>query len=83
MTLALFRSTKDPGIYGFSADATGSNLPDESGPWCRCSDAVLTDGGMLAGLANSEVLAGVVERKGFYLARLFPPAPPFPLEGDS
>jgi hypothetical protein len=33
MRITLFRSTKEPDVFGFTADPTGGNLPDEFGPW--------------------------------------------------
>jgi hypothetical protein len=33
MTITLFRSTKEPDVFGFTVDPTGSNLPAQLGPW--------------------------------------------------
>jgi hypothetical protein len=33
MLVYAFESTQNPKVYGFTADATGANLPDQQGPW--------------------------------------------------
>jgi hypothetical protein len=33
MKLTLFRSTKEPDMFGFTADPTGNNRPGQFGPW--------------------------------------------------
>ena len=33
MLVYVFNSTQNPKVYGFTADATGVNLPGEDGPW--------------------------------------------------
>jgi hypothetical protein len=76
MGLSLFRSTTNPGIYCLTADATADNLPFEFSPWRRCSDAVLNDGGILAGLASSHAVSAVVARDGYYLSPALPVLPP-------
>jgi hypothetical protein len=81
MPLALFHSTKDSGVYAVTADPTGGNLPEEAGPWRQCTDAILTDGGMLADLVTSDAVGEVVASKGWYLARVSPTNPPSPPGG--
>jgi hypothetical protein len=68
MGLSLFRSTKDPGVYGITTDASGCNLPDHFAPW-RDSSGILADGGLIASLVSSDAVHEVVTRDGFYLAR--------------
>jgi hypothetical protein len=72
MKLTLFRSTKEPDIFGFTVDPTGSNLPDEFGPWRKAGEGSVarTHGGNgLDGLASSDPVTKMVEKQGFYLAR--------------
>jgi len=38
MTISLFRSTKEPDVFGFTVDPTGSNLPAQLGPWQSAGD---------------------------------------------
>jgi hypothetical protein len=38
MTISLFRSTKEPDVFGFTVDPTGSNLPAQFGPWQSAGD---------------------------------------------
>jgi hypothetical protein len=40
MTLYIFQSITVPGLYGFTPDAPGANLPIESGPWAVAGDAL-------------------------------------------
>ena len=71
MTISLFRSTKEPDVFGFTADPTGSNLPAELGPWQSAgagTAATSYAGTSLDGLATSDPVMRAVERDGFYLA---------------
>ena len=75
MKLTLFRSTKDPDVFGFTADPTGSNLPDEFGPWPKAGEGTAAQayaGDSLGGIASSDPVVRAVERDGFYLARSGP-----------
>lgn len=72
MKLSLFRSTKEPDIFGFTTDPTGSNLPDEFGPWQKAGEGTPSQayaGSSFDGLASSDPVIKAVERDGFYLAR--------------
>jgi len=72
MKLTLFRSAKEPDIFGFTADMTGSNLPAEFGPWLKAGESTSAQtyaGTSLDGLASSDPVIKAVERDGFYLAR--------------
>jgi hypothetical protein len=72
MNIYLFRSTKEPDIFGFTADSTGGNLPDEFGPWRAAgggSAAQAYAGSSLDGQAASDPVVKALERDGFYLAR--------------
>jgi hypothetical protein len=81
MSVLLFRSVTDPGLYGLTADASGSNLPDEHAPRRQLDKAILDDGGILAAFAASDAVRAVVELKGFCLSRPFPAAPLWGTEG--
>jgi hypothetical protein len=39
MKLTLFRSTKEPDIFGFTSDPTG-NLPGQFGPWLKAGEDI-------------------------------------------
>jgi hypothetical protein len=72
MAISLFRSTKEPGVFGFTADPTGANLPAEFAPWQRSGSGTAAQayaGSSLDGLAASDPVVKAVERDGFYLAR--------------
>ncbi len=83
MEISLFRSAKEPEVFGFTPDPTGSNLPDEFGPWERAGRGTAAQtyaGDSLDGLASSDPVIKAVERDGYYLARsgLTISAPPQP-----
>jgi len=40
MTLYIFQSITVPGLYGFTSDTIGANLPVETGPWAAAGDAL-------------------------------------------
>jgi hypothetical protein len=72
MKLTLFRSTKEPDIFGFTSDPTGNNLPGQFGPWLKAgegSSAQTYARDSLEGLALSDSVIRAVEHEGFYLAR--------------
>jgi hypothetical protein len=73
MKLTLFRSTKEPDVFGFTADPTGSNLSDEFGPWRKAGEGTAAQAyagdSLDSGIASSDPVMKAVERDGFYLAR--------------
>ena len=72
MKLTLFRSAKEPDVFGFTADPTGSNLPDEFAPWRKAGEGTAAQTyaeDSLGGIASSDPVIRAVERDGFYLAR--------------
>ena len=72
MTIFLFRSAKEPDVFGFTADPAGANLPAELGPWHKSGTGTAAQsyaGSSLDGLASSDPVIKAVERDGFYLAR--------------
>ena len=72
MRLALFRSNVEPNVFGFTADPTGCNLPEEFGPWQKAAEGTSAEtyaGNSLEGLALSDPVIRAIEHDGFYLAR--------------
>ena len=72
MATFLFRSAREPDVFGFTADPSGANLPEELGPWRRAGAGTAAQsyaGSSLDGLASSDPVIKAVERDGFYLAR--------------
>jgi hypothetical protein len=73
MKLTLFRSTKEPDVFGFTADPTGGNLPDEFSPWRKAAEGTAAQAyagdSLDDGIASSDPVIKAVERDGFYLAR--------------
>jgi hypothetical protein len=72
MAISLFRSIKEPEVFGFTADPTGTNLPAEFAPWQKSGGGTAAQayaGGSLDGLAASDPVVKAVQRDGFYLAR--------------
>jgi hypothetical protein len=63
MKLTLFRSTGIQGIYGFTANPTGDNLPNQFGPWQLEGSTIPSE------IASSGPVSRAIERDGFYLAR--------------
>jgi hypothetical protein len=71
MAISIFRSTKKPDVFGFTADPTGANLPDEFAPWQKSGDAIAAQAyanSSFDGLAASDPVVKAIERDGFYLA---------------
>jgi hypothetical protein len=72
MTISLFHSTKEPGVFGFTVDPTGSNLPAQPGPWQSAGEgtAAMTYAEMnLDGLGLSDPGMRAVKQDGFYLTQ--------------
>ena len=70
MKLHVFRSGREPDVFGFTPDATGMNLPAEYGPWIALKGAmeVVPTASLVGVGASGPVFAGI-ERDGFYVAR--------------
>jgi hypothetical protein len=69
MHVFTFQSLGRP-MVGFTTWRTGSNLPEELGPWVFAGQSAMHAGDPVTGVyggANT-VLAGI-EREGFYVAR--------------
>jgi hypothetical protein len=72
MTPIQFRSTEEPDLFAFTDDSTGSNLPEELGPWQQSTENISTQVyavSILDGLASFDPITKAVERYGFYLIR--------------
>ena len=55
---------RQPDVFGFTADETGSNLPTEFAPWEYSDDA----GALTTGVGASEPLKTAIDRDGYYIA---------------
>lgn len=67
MLVYAFNSTQNPKVYGFTADATGANLPDQQGPWIPFKSLKMNVGekGRI-GVDTDAVLMGISDH-GYYL----------------
>jgi hypothetical protein len=66
MTVHIFQSISIPELYGFTADATGANLPVETGPWAAAGNAMPLGTTMAS---TSPVIDQEIERTGFALVK--------------
>jgi hypothetical protein len=55
-----------PGLFGFTADATGANLPVETGPWAAAGNAIPLGTTMAS---TSPEIDQEMERSGFALVQ--------------
>jgi hypothetical protein len=72
MTPIQFRSAQKPDLFAFTDDLTGSNLPDEFGPWQQSSENVFCQTytvSILDRFSSSDPIVEAIERYGFYLVR--------------
>jgi hypothetical protein len=72
MPIYLFWSQKDVKVFGFTADARGTNLPAALAPWERNGDGTPIYTGpneSLDDLSASNKIVRAVQCDGFYLAR--------------
>jgi hypothetical protein len=60
MRIYVYVSQDDPTILGFTSDETGTNLPDEHGPWCED-----TETGLTVIDTDGDSIAEAVRRDGF------------------
>ena len=64
MKVYVFRSGRDPEVYGFTSEVTGSNLPADLEPWQA------QGGAMPATQATaSDMILETLRDRGFYLMR--------------
>jgi hypothetical protein len=70
MHVFTFRSRARPDLSGFTTRRTGSNLPEEVGPWAFVSQGAMHAGDPVTGIYGGAdaVLAGI-DRDGFYVGR--------------
>lgn len=64
MKVYVFRSRKDPEVYGFTSDDTGMNLPADLEPWQAQGGAMPT-----AQARASDIILDTIRDRGFYLMR--------------
>jgi hypothetical protein len=73
MKIHLFKSAREPDVFGFTGDETGNNLPVELGPWTRSGGGAPIETGpgtdALAGIGSSGPMMEAIEKDGFYVAR--------------
>jgi hypothetical protein len=73
MMVYVFRSAKDPDVYGFTSYQTGENLPAELEPWRA------QGGGAAMPIGNStdnELLLQTIESEGYYIVHTDQPTWP-------
>jgi hypothetical protein len=66
MAVHIFQSISIPELYGFTADATGANLPTETGPWATAGNAMPLGTTMAS---TSPEIDQEIERTGFALVK--------------
>jgi hypothetical protein len=66
MDVYRFQSTKRLDVFGFTAEETGSNLPDDLGPWAPLESGAVPTG---SDVGASKPIVAAVKRDGFYLTR--------------
>jgi hypothetical protein len=71
MHVFTFKTRARPDVAGFTTRRTGSNLPEELGPWLYVGQGAIHTGDPVAGIygGGDTVLAGI-ERDGFYVGRV-------------
>lgn len=72
MQLHIFRSGREPDVFGYTVDERGVNLPKMLGPWMPAENGPLEvepDASAPGIGASAPVVAGVA-RDGFYIARI-------------
>jgi hypothetical protein len=60
MRIYVYVSQQDPDLLGFTSDETGTNLPDERGPWCEELEP-----GVVVIDTDEDPIAEAVRRDGF------------------
>lgn len=70
MHVFTFRSETYPDITGFTTRRSGTNLPEDFGPWLLAGQGALHAGDPVPGVYRGAdtVLAGI-EQDGFYIGR--------------
>ncbi|HBK09043.1 MAG TPA: hypothetical protein DDZ81_24825 [Acetobacteraceae bacterium] len=68
--ISLFQSDANPGVFGFTRDATGQNLPARFAPWRknpRAGSLFLGAGESSAQVGTGDPVIRAVETQGYYL----------------
>jgi hypothetical protein len=73
MTLHVFQSEKTPGMFGFTVDDTGANLPAEDGPWEKAGNAIPLGVTMAS---TSPEIARQIDLRGYALVKGHSVSPP-------
>ena len=68
MQVFVFQSETDRGIYGFTIERDGGNLPARFRPWRSCGNQAVPISGTPAGSGNG-VLMQHLQAEGYYLTR--------------
>jgi hypothetical protein len=70
MHVFTFQSQARPDVAGFTTWRTGSNLPEELGPWAFVSQGAMHSGEPVTGIyGGAETVLAGIERDGFYVAK--------------
>jgi hypothetical protein len=71
MKIHIFRSHREPDVYGFTLERSGINLPIELAPWTRPDEAGAIDArsDTLIGIGSCSPVMAAIDRDGFYVAR--------------
>jgi hypothetical protein len=70
MAIFIFQSVKEPEVFGFTEDQTGSNLPGQFVPWHSGDGQAIEALDLLAGFGGSDVVSAGISANGHYLARV-------------
>jgi hypothetical protein len=68
MQLYLFWSEMDTGVFGFTFNSEGGNLPIEFGPWLKNDDGQALYSGPGKDIESNKIIK-IVQRDGFCLVR--------------
>jgi hypothetical protein len=78
MQIYLFWSQRDLGVFGFTSDHAGANLPVEFMPWSKNGDGEALYTGPNEASNPANVIIEAVQRHGFRLARCASLSVPWP-----
>ena len=73
MKVYVFRSAKDPDVYGFTSDQTGENLPADLKPWRAQGGGVAMP---IGNTTDNELLLQTIESEGCYIVHTDQPGWP-------
>jgi hypothetical protein len=69
MRVFIYQSQRDPGLFAFTNDRTGSNLPAELAPWRAFGGQAIASHRDFSGLGDSDAVTAALEADGYYIAR--------------